>query len=127
MAEPNPFLAGLRGRCPRCGEGRLFSRYLTIAEHCKACGLDFRGEDAGDGPAVFIMFAVGFIVVPLALVFEVTVQPALWLHMLVWIPVSLGLIIAMLPPFKATVYALQYTHGAHEGRVEDKEGDDEAG
>ena len=78
MAEPNPFLAGLRGRCPRCGEGRLFSGYLKIADSCEACGLDFRGEDAGDGPAVFIMFAVGFIVVPLALVAEVAFSPPVY-------------------------------------------------
>jgi Uncharacterized protein conserved in bacteria len=123
MAEPNPFLAGLRGRCPRCGEGRLFSGYLKIAERCEACDLDFRGEDAGDGPAVFIMFAVGFLVVPLALVAEVAFSPPLWLHMVLWIPVSLGLILALLPPFKATLYALQYTHSAHEGRIDADDGD----
>jgi uncharacterized protein (DUF983 family) len=119
VTEPSPFLAGLRGRCPRCGEGRLFSGYLKIAETCKACGLDFRGEDAGDGPAVFIMFAVGFIVVPLALVAEVAFGPPLWLHMVLWIPVSLALILIMLPPFKATLYALQYKHAAHEGRLDE--------
>ena len=123
MAEPNPFLAGLRGRCPRCGEGRLFSGYLKIADSCEACGLDFRGEDAGDGPAVFIMFAVGFIVVPLALVAEVAFSPPLWLHLVLWIPVSLGLILALLPPFKATLYALQYAHSAHEGRIDDDDGE----
>jgi uncharacterized protein (DUF983 family) len=123
MAEPNPFLAGLRGRCPRCGEGRLFSGYLKIADRCEACGLDVCGEDAGDGPAVFIMFAVGFIVVPLALVAEVAFGPPLWLHMMLWIPVALGLILALLPPFKATLYALQYTHSAHEGRIDADDGD----
>ena len=120
---PNPFLAGLRGRCPRCGRGRLFSSYLKIAERCEACGLDFRGEDAGDGPAVFIMFAVGFIVVPLALVAEIAFGPPLWLHLVLWIPVSLGLILAMLPPFKATLYALQYKHAAHEGRLDEDDRD----
>lgn len=119
MTEPSPFLAGLRGRCPRCGEGRLFSGYLKIAETCETCGLDFRGEDAGDGPAVFIMFAVGFVVVPLALMVEVAFKPPIWLHMLLWIPVSLGLILALLPPFKATLYALQYRHAAHEGRLDE--------
>ncbi|MCR9130001.1 MAG: DUF983 domain-containing protein [Alphaproteobacteria bacterium] len=123
MTEPSPFLAGLRGRCPRCGEGRLFSGYLKIADTCEACGLDFRGEDAGDGPAVFIMFAVGFIVVPLALVAEVAFSPPLWLHMVLWIPVSLALILIMLPPFKATLYALQYKHAAHEGRLDEPDDD----
>ena len=123
MGGLSPFLTGLRGRCPRCGEGRLFRRYLTIADTCEACGLDFRSEDAGDGPAVFMMFAVGLIVVPLALGLEVIAQPPLWVHMVIWLPFALALILAMLPPFKATLFALQYRHGAHEGRID--EGEDE--
>ena len=70
------------------------------------------------------MFAVGFIVVPLALVTEVAFTPPLWLHMVLWIPVALALILAMLPPFKATLFALQYTHAAHEGRIDEDGGDD---
>jgi len=124
VTHANPFLAGLRGRCPRCGEGRLFSGYLKIAGECEACGLDFSGEDAGDGPAVFIMFAVGFIVVPLALVTEIAASPPVWLHMILWIPLALVLIGLMLRPFKAVLYALQYTHNASEARLDGEDGPD---
>ena len=119
QAPANPFLAGLRGRCPRSGKGRLFERYLTLAKVCPDCGLDFQSADPGDGPAVFIMFAVGFIVVPLALVFEIALSPPLWVHMVMWLPLTLALSLALLPIFKATLFALQYTHSAHEGRLDE--------
>lgn len=122
----DPVSAGLRGRCPRCGDGRLFSGYLKIAESCESCGLDFRGEDAGDGPAVFIMFAVGFIVVPLALVLEVAAQPPIWLHMVLWLPLSMILIGVMLPPFKGVLYALQYANNAREARLDEGGSTDDA-
>lgn len=120
MANISPFIAGLFGRCPRCGKGRLFSSYLKIAETCAECGLDFRGEDAGDGPAVFIMFAVGFIVVPMALIVEIAVTPPMWLHMAIWLPLAIILIAVLLPPFKGVLYALQWAHSAEEARLDDE-------
>ena len=123
----NPFLAGLRGRCPRCGEGRLFVGYLKIAQSCEACGADFSAEDAGDGPAVFIMFAVGFLVVPLALLAEIAYAPPVWVHMALWIPLALGLVLLLLPPFKATLFALQYKHAAREARLDEGGSTDEGG
>ena len=119
MTEPNPFLAGLRGRCPRCGEGPLFDGFLTIADECEACGLDFSREDAGDGPAVFIMFLVGAIVVPLALLLHLWLAPPVWVQLLVWFPVVIGLSLLFLRPFKATLFALQYKHGAEEARLDE--------
>ena len=84
MTETSPFLAGLLGRCPRCGKGALFRKYLKVADACGVCGLDFSSEDSGDGPAVFVMSIVGFIVVPAALALELAVSPPVWLHMLLW-------------------------------------------
>ncbi|MFW6413161.1 MAG: DUF983 domain-containing protein [Oceanicaulis sp.] len=127
MTTQSPFSAGLRGRCPRCGEGRLFSGYLKIAERCGWCGLDFRGEDAGDGPAVFIIFVVGFVVVPLALGLELAAAPPVWVHMLLWFPLSLILIALLLPPFKGGLYGLQYKHQAEEGRLDTSATDGEPG
>ena len=69
--------AGLRCRCPRCGKGKLFAGFLTLRPRCEVCGLDYGFADSGDGPAVFIMFLAGFIVVGAALVTEVAVSPAL--------------------------------------------------
>ena len=75
--EIEPIAAGLKGRCPRCGEGRLFSSFLTVGKSCGVCGLDYSFADAGDGPAVFVILIIGFVVVGLALWMEVTLNPPL--------------------------------------------------
>ena len=77
---------------------------------CPACGLDFSAEDAGDGPAVFVIFFLGLVVVGLAAVVEIKFAPPIWVHMLVWTPLILGGAILMLRPLKAGFIALQYRH-----------------
>jgi uncharacterized protein (DUF983 family) len=67
----NAIHAGLRCRCPRCGEGKLFAGFLTLRPRCEVCGLDYGFADSGDGPAVFIMFLAGFIVVGAAFLLDV--------------------------------------------------------
>jgi uncharacterized protein (DUF983 family) len=113
-----PSQTGLRGRCPRCGEGRLFKGFLTLADRCEACGLDYAFSDAGDGPAVFIVMIVGFIVVGLALFVEFTFYPPYWVHAVLWIPLVLILAIGLLRPLKGFMIAQQYRHRAEEGRVD---------
>ncbi|MFN3460916.1 MAG: DUF983 domain-containing protein [Oceanibaculum sp.] len=106
----SPVLTGLACRCPRCGRGRLFSGYLQVAERCDSCGLDLRNHDSGDGPAVFVIFALGIIVVPVALWVESTFQPPLWLHAVLWSVVILVGALALLRLFKGVLIALQYKH-----------------
>lgn len=113
----SPFAAGLKGRCPRCGRGRLFAGFLRTAPRCDDCGLDFGFADSGDGPAVFIILVVGFIVVGAALAVEVLYQPPYWLHGLLWLPLTVLLSLGLLRPFKATLLALQFRHKAEEGRL----------
>ncbi len=115
----SPFQAGLRMLCPRCGEGRLLTGLLTVRPSCANCGLDFSKVDPGDGPAVFIILIVGFIVVFGAMYVELTFAPPAWVHALLWIPVTLGGSIALLRPLKALMIALQYHHNAREGRQDD--------
>jgi uncharacterized protein (DUF983 family) len=112
----SPWVAGLRARCPRCGKGRLFSGFLTLAPRCEACDLDYGFADTGDGPAIFIMLIVGFVVAGAALVVEVMYRPPYWLHALLWGPLILILCLALLRPFKGVLLALQYHHKAEEGR-----------
>ena len=107
-------LTGMRCRCPRCGRGKLFAGYLDVATVCAVCGLDLSREDAGDGPAVFVVLVVGIVVVGLALAAEITLSPPMWLHLVVWVPTILGLSLWLLRPFKATLIALQYNHQAGE-------------
>jgi len=109
----SPFAAGLSCRCPRCGKGRLFSGFLKVAPRCDVCGLDFAFADSGDGPAVFVIFVVAPVVVILAFIVDALFHPAPWMHLLIWIPVTILLTLALLRPFKATLLALQYQRGAH--------------
>ncbi len=111
----SPVSAGLAGRCPRCGEGRLFQGYIKVRPRCEACDFDF--ADSGDGPAVFIMMLVGFIVVGGALAVEILYRPPMWVHMAIWIPLTLGLALGMLRPLKGLMIAQQYAKGAREGRI----------
>ena len=115
----SPYQTGLSSRCPRCGQGRLFEGFLTVPERCAACKLDYSVFDPADGPAIFIMMIVGFVVVGGALVVEVAFHPPLWVHALLWLPMTLILSLAMLRPFKGVLIALQYKHQAAEGRLVD--------
>lgn len=118
---PNPILAGLAGRCPRCGKGTMFSGFLTLAPACKTCGLDYSFADAGDGPAVFVILLSGFIVVGAALVVEMVYQPPLWVHAALWVPLVIVTAVLPLRPIKGVLLALQYHHKAAEGRLERRE------
>ncbi|GAA4108149.1 DUF983 domain-containing protein [Aminobacter aganoensis] len=113
-----PVAAGLKGRCPRCGVGRLFSGFLTVAKQCGVCRLDYSFADAGDGPAVFVILIIGFVVVGLALWMEVTLSPPLWLHLLLWIPLTLVLSLGSLRLIKGVLITLQYRNKAAEGRLD---------
>ena len=111
----SPFAAGLACRCPRCGEGALFSGFLKVAPVCESCGLDLTFADSGDGPAVFVIFAVAPIVILLAFITEALFHPAPWMHLVLWIPTIIVLSLLLLRPFKATMIALQYQRAAGDG------------
>jgi uncharacterized protein (DUF983 family) len=115
---PNPLLAGLACRCPRCGKGKMFSGFLRLAPACETCGLDYSFVDAGDGPAVFVILIAGFIVVGAALIVETLYQPPFWLHAAMWLPLILITTLAPLRALKGVLIALQYHHKAAEGRLE---------
>jgi len=113
---PSPLLTGLLCRCPRCGRGRLFQGFLSLMPVCEVCGLDLAFANSGDGPAVFVIFAVSPIVIVLAVILEALVHPAPYVHLIIWLPVTIILCVALLRPFKATMIALQYRNAAGEGR-----------
>jgi len=115
MAQPNPILTGLLCRCPRCGQGRLFKDYLTLAASCDCCGLDFAFAYSGDGPAVFVIFLVAPLVILMALVLGAVVSIPPWMHLVIWILVTVLLSLALLPPFKGVLVNLQFRNDAHEG------------
>ena len=114
MPPVSPLSAGLRCRCPRCGRGKLFDGLLGVAERCAECGLDLGPHDSGDGPAVFVIFILGAIVIPFVFAIERLVEPPMWVHMIIWPPVIVVLAIALLRPMKAILVALHYKNLGHE-------------
>ena len=116
VETPPTWLAGLRCRCPRCGEGKLFRGFLTLADHCDECGLDFSFADPADGPAFFAMSGVGFLVTGLWAWWAVVVQPPIWAQFAVAMPAMLIGCLVTLRPVKAWLVAEQYVHKASEAR-----------
>ena len=114
----SPVSAGLSCVCPRCGEGRLYAGMLTPATQCANCGLDYSFIDAGDGPAVFVILILGFVIVGLALIVETSFQPPFWVHVVLWIPLIIVAALWALRVAKAMMIALQYQTQAAEGRLQ---------
>jgi uncharacterized protein (DUF983 family) len=112
-------VTGLFGTCPRCGQGKLFRGLLDVAPHCDTCGLDFSFIDSGDGPAVFVTLIAGFAVLGAALWTELRYEPPFWVHLVVFLPLTLIVCIGLLRPLKGLLIALQYRNKAEEGRLED--------
>ena len=104
----------LRCRCPRCGKGKLFAGLLTVRERCEVCGLDLREHDTGDGPASLVIFVLGAVVVGLAFWVEFRFSPPIWVHALLWPPITLVLAIALMRPLKAALVAQQFHHRSSE-------------
>ena len=100
----------LLGRCPRCGEGRLFDGVLEVRPTCSVCGLDLGGDDSGDGAAAFGILIVGSIVVALAFWVEFHFTPPLWVHVVLWPLITVPLALAVIRPVKAALLAMQYRH-----------------
>ena len=114
----NPVSAGLSGKCPQCGQGSLFDGFLSVRTSCAACGLDYSFADSGDGPAVFVIMIVGFVIVGLVLFVELSFQPPIWLHLVLWLPLTVILAASVLRPLKGLMIALQFRHNAEEGRLD---------
>lgn len=112
--EPWPAVfSGLRSRCPACGKGSLFRKFLKVADRCPACGEDLHHHRADDMPAYIVISIVGHIVVPLALALETAFRPDYAIHLLLWVPLTLGLSLALLPPVKGAVVGLQWALRMH--------------
>ena len=110
----SPVTAGLSCRCPRCGKGALFKGALTldVRERCPVCGLDLTFVDPGDGPAVFAIMLLGLLILGGALIVEFKLSPPLWVHVVLWAPVTLVVALGLLRPLKGVLIALQHHHKA---------------
>lgn len=106
-------LRGARGTCPKCGKGKLFRAFLKVAESCPDCGEALHHHRADDAPPYFTIFISGHVIVPAMITVEKLWAPALWLHMAIWLPATLALCLALLPPVKGALVGLQWALRMH--------------
>jgi uncharacterized protein (DUF983 family) len=104
---------GFLGRCPRCGEGKLFRAFLKVDNNCSVCGLDFTPHRADDLPAYLVIVIVGHLVVPTALLIETDYSPPVWLQLAIYLPFTLIASLALLQPVKGAVVGLQWALKMH--------------
>lgn len=106
-------LRGFRCTCPACGQGRMFGKYLKVADSCDNCGEELHHHQADDAPPYFTMFIVGHIVIPLVLVVEKLWAPSLPVHFMLWTAVTLALTFALMQPVKGAIVGLQWALRMH--------------
>ena len=114
---PAPLDTALRGLCPRCGAPGLFANFLRFADRCRGCDLDYRAFNVGDGAAAFLILIVGGVVSLCAILVELKYSPPLWVHLLLWLPLTLLLTVGLLRVAKGLLLALEYKNAAREGRI----------
>ncbi|MFC3693611.1 DUF983 domain-containing protein [Chenggangzhangella methanolivorans] len=100
-------------RCPACGEGRMFSAYLKVTPACASCGEELHHQRADDAPTYIVITIVAHVVVGALLWVEVAYQPPVWLHMAMWLPLTVILSLALLPPVKGALVGLQWALRMH--------------
>ncbi len=110
---PQALLRGARSRCPACGVGRMYARYLKVADHCPSCGEAFYHHRADDAPPYAVIFTTGHIVVPLLVLVEEMFRPPMWTHLALWLPLTVALCLILLPPMKTMLVNLQWALRMH--------------
>ena len=116
---------GWRGRCPNCGEGRLFRAFLKVVDRCPVCGEELFHQRADDAPPYFVILITGHIVVPLALLLETEYAPPYWVHVALWGPLTIALVLGLLQPVKGAIVGWQwanYMHGFDPNAQDDAQG-----
>ncbi len=104
---------GFLGRCPACNRGRLFGRFLKVADRCDACGTEFHHHRADDLPPYLVIFLVGHLIGYGILMTETRLEIPLWVHLATWPALAMVLCLALLQPMKGAVVGLQYALGMH--------------
>ena len=112
-----PLQVGLRGRCPRCGEGKLFDGFLKLAKRCEVCDLDYSFADPADGPAFFVMIFACIPSAALAVWLEVEFSAPIWVHLITSLPFMLLTCLPTLRLIKGVLVASQYYHKAAPGQL----------
>lgn len=113
VSLPKALWRGFTMKCPNCGRGHLFGRFLKVADHCEVCGEDFTPQRADDFPAYLVIVVVGHVVVPALLWLEMNYAPPAWVQLAIWLPVTMFSALALLQPTKGAIVGLQWQTGMH--------------
>lgn len=102
----------LHCKCPKCGQGDIFPSTFSadLKDKCDECGFDLTKNDTADGPAVFLIFILGTLLVPLAILLDIWLEPPLWVQAVLWTVLAVLLTLGGLKPVKAYIVALEYKH-----------------
>jgi uncharacterized protein (DUF983 family) len=106
-------MRGFRCRCPNCDRGRLFRAYLKVVDRCAVCGEEYVHQRADDAPPYFVILITGHILVPIALAVEIALSPPYWVHVLLWGPLTIALVLGLLQPVKGAIVAWQWANRMH--------------
>ena len=113
VSFPKALWRGFTMKCPNCGQGHLFGRFLKVVDSCEVCGEDYTPQRADDLPAYLVIAVVGHLVVPALLAVEMAYSPPVWLQLLIWVPVTGLAALFLLQPVKGTIVGLQWQTGMH--------------
>jgi uncharacterized protein (DUF983 family) len=115
--QPGIAPAALFGLCPDCGAKTLFAGPVRFASNCKACGLDYSAFNVGDGPAALLTMALGALIIVLAFMLEIAAHPPFWVHAVLWVPITVGLVLLSLRFAKGALLVAEHRNKAKEGRL----------
>lgn len=118
--QPELLPAALFGLCPNCGQKTLFAEYTKFSDNCRACGLDYTKFNVGDGPAAFLTLIVGGAILALALIVELNFYPPMWVHVVLWFPLTIVAVVGSLRVSKAALLIIEHRNQAHEGSIDDE-------
>jgi uncharacterized protein (DUF983 family) len=113
ISLPQALARGFSMKCPNCGRGHLFGRFLKVVDHCEVCDEDYTPQRADDFPAYLVIVVVGHVVVPALLAVAIAYDPPAWLQLAIWLPITLFASLGLLQPTKGAIVALQWQTGMH--------------
>jgi uncharacterized protein (DUF983 family) len=129
--QPDFVRAALFGLCPRCSANTMFASVTQFSGKCANCHLDYQQFNVGDGPAALMIIPIGAVIITLAILLDVAVRPPFWLHVIIWVPVTIAMVVGFLRFAKAAMLTLEYRNRAGEGRTaapaSDQAGEDRDG
>jgi uncharacterized protein (DUF983 family) len=114
---------GAAGRCPHCGQGRLFQSFLKVADRCEDCGTTFHHHRADDLPAYVVIFIMGHVVIGGMVSAETYGDWPIWWHVMLWPLLTLVGSLLLLQPVKGSIVGLQWALRMH-GFGRQPDGDD---